>query len=158
MRAVGTSLFVAIFALSVIEAAASDRDALEIEGSYILYQADKYQRVLSFDHSGNVFDVSDLETVYGFSSAIGAWEHTGPHSATARTIDFNFDIKTGKRTGPAVTVYDLTFGDLVQGEYQTVSGSLSGNQYQPGQDPLAPTKAPIRTFEISFTGKRITAK
>lgn len=158
MRAIGTILFVAILALGVIEAGAADPDALQIEGSYIVYLENGHQRVLSFDRSGNVVDVSDLEAVYGFTTGLGAWEQTGPASATARVIDFNFALKSGEKSGPAVIKYEFTFGDLAEGKYQTVKGSLSGGQYESGQDPLAPTKDPIRKFGQPFTGKRITAK
>ena len=61
---------IAILSLGTIAAGASDRDALEIEGSYILYQDDGHQRVLSFNRSGNVIQASDLETVVGFTSGL----------------------------------------------------------------------------------------
>ena len=153
-----TSVCVAILALSAIDAGASDRDALAVEGSYVLYQEDGYQRVLSFDRSGNLVQASDLESSYGFTSGVGAWEQTGPDSAKARIIDFNYSRDTGKPTGPAVADYDFTFGDLVEGKYQTFAGTLSGKQYDVGQDPLAPTKDPIREFGIPFKGKRINAE
>lgn len=157
-RTMMTGVCAAILALGALDAGASDRDALEIEGSYILFQDDGYQRVLSFDRSGNVVQASDLEAVYGFTSGVGAWEQTGPDAAKARVIDFNYDLETGQPVGPAIVDYELTFGELVQGKYQTVTGSLAGRQYELGQDPLAPTEEPARTFEVSFTGKRITAE
>lgn len=151
-------VFIAILTLGTIAAVAGDGDALEIEGSYVLYQNDGHQRVLSFDRSGNVVQASELETVVGFSSGLGAWEQTGPDSATARIVNFNFDLDTGSPMGPAIVEYDLTFGDLVQGKYQTVTGSISGGQYDVGQDPLALAKEPYREFRYTFEGKRITAK
>jgi hypothetical protein len=158
MKAFGNGLSVAILLLGTIAASASDRDALEIEGSYVLYQDDDHQRVLSFDRSGNVVQASDLETVVGFTSGVGAWEQTGPDTATARIINFNFDVDTGQPMGSAVVNYDLTFGDLVQGRYQTVAGDVWGGQYDVGQDPLTPTKPPYREFRYAFEGKRITVK
>ena len=158
MKAIGASVCVAIVLLGTISAGASDRDALEIEGSYILYQEDRHQRVLSFDRSGNVVQASDLETVVGFTSGLGAWEQTGPDTATARVVNFNFNVNTGEPMGSAIVKYDLTFGDLVQGKYQTATGDISGGQYDIGQDPLTPTKNPYREFRITFEGKRITAK
>jgi len=153
-----TGLCAAVLALSTIGAGASDRDALEIEGSYILFQDDGYQRVLSFDRSGNVVQASDLEAVYGFTSGVGAWEQTGPDSAKARIIDFNYDRETGTPAGPAIVDYDFTFGDLVQGKYQTFTGTVAGKQYEVGQDPLAPTKDALREFGNPFKGKRITVE
>jgi hypothetical protein len=153
-----TGACAAILAFGPIAAGASDRDALEIEGSYVLYQDDGYQRVLSFDRSGNVVLASDLEGAYGFTSGIGAWEHTGPDSAKARIVDFNYNREAGAPTGPAIADYEFTFGDLVQGKYQTFTGSLSGKQYEVGQDPLAPTKEAIREFGVPFKGKRIAVE
>lgn len=158
MKAIGNGLSVAILLLGTIAASASDRDALEIEGSYILYQDDDHQRVLSFDRSGNVVQASNLETVVGFTSGVGAWEQTGPDTATARIINFNFNVDTGQPMGSAVVNYEFTFGDLVQRRYQTVAGHVSGGQYDVGQDPLAPTKNPYREFRFAFEGKRIAVK
>jgi hypothetical protein len=149
---------IAILLLGATAAGASDSDPLEIEGSYILYQNDGHQRVLSFNRSGNAIQASDLETVVGFSSGLGAWEQTGPDSATARLVNFNFNVDTGKPMGSAIVGYDLKFRDLVGGKYQTVTGSLSGGQYDIGQDPLAPTTEPYLKFQYTFEGKRITAK
>jgi len=148
----------AILAVGTIAAGASDRDALEIEGSYILIYENGYQRVLSFDRSGNVVEASDLESVYGFTSGVGAWEQTGPDSAKARIIDFNYNRESGAPTGPSISEFDFTFGDLVQGKYQTFTGKSSGKQYEVGQDPLAPTKDPLREFGRPFKGKRITVE
>ncbi len=35
---------------------------MAIEGTYLLIQNDKYQRVLSFDRGGNIAQVSDQQT------------------------------------------------------------------------------------------------
>jgi hypothetical protein len=158
MKSIVAVVGAACLLFSTIDASASDRDALEIEGSYILYQDDDNQRVISLDRSGNVVMASDLQPVVGFTSGVGAWEQTGPDSATARIVNFNFNVDTGQPMGPAIGVYDLTFGDLVQGKYQTVTGYISGGQYELGQDPLAPTVEPYREFGITFEGKRITAE
>jgi hypothetical protein len=158
MKTIFAGVSAAILALGTVAAGASDRDAIEIEGSYVLYQKDGYQRVLSFDRSGNVVQASDLESIYGFTSGVGAWEQTGPDSAKARIVDFNFNRDTGQPTGPAIAVYEFTFGDLVQGKYQTFTGKSSGKQYEVGQDPLAPTKDPLREFGRPFKGKRITVE
>lgn len=158
MKTILAGICVATLSLSTIVAGASDRDALEIEGSYVLYQDDGHQRVLSFDRSGNVIQASDLQTVIGFTGGVGAWEQTGPDSAVARLVDFNFNADSGEPMGSAIVEFDLTFGDLVQGKYQTVTGSYSGGQYDLGQDPLAPTEEPYRSFEATFEGKRINAR
>lgn len=157
MKTILAGACVAILALGSVAAVASDRDALEIEGSYVLYQESDNLRVISFDRSGNVVVAATLESVYGFTTGVGAWEQTGPDSAKARIIDFNFSRDTGQPTGPGITDYEFTFGDLVQGKYQTFTGTTSGRQYDAGQDPLAPTGDPTRDFGTTFTGKRITA-
>ena len=59
MKTIAAGICAAILSLSAINASASDRDALEIEGSYILFQDDGHQRLLFFDRSGNVVQASD---------------------------------------------------------------------------------------------------
>jgi hypothetical protein len=157
MKTILAGVCAAIFALGTAAAGASDRDALEIEGSYDLYQESDNLRVISFDRSGNVVVAATLESDYGFTTGVGAWEQTGPDSAKARIVDFNYSRDTGQPTGPGVSEYEFTFGDLVQGKYQTFTGTISGKQYDTGQDPLAPTGDPTRDFGTTFTGKRITA-
>ncbi len=149
------------FILAVMSAGdveATDRSAIAIEGAYLLIQDDKFQRVLSLDRSGNVFQVSNQQPLIGFTSGQGVWEQTGPNRVTARIIDFDYELEGGKPIGPALIVYDLTFTESVSGKYQKVSGSFSGEVFGIGQNALNPTEPPIRTFGIGFKGQRVTVE
>lgn len=157
MRHVATAFCLAVASLAATSACAAD-DASAIEGTYLILQQDGHQRALSFDRSGNVVMVSDLETVVGFTSGVGSWEQTGPGEAAARIVNFNFNVVDGKQMGAAIASYTLSFADEVSGKYRSLSGSLSGAQYSLGQNPLDPKEEPYRTFAITFTGVRITAQ
>lgn len=141
-----------IYAVSV---RAADEQRVAIEGAYLLLQNDGFQRVLSFDRDGNVSQISDQQTLIGFTVGQGAWKQTGANKVTARVIDFAFDLKSGARLGPSLIVYVLKFTDPVSGQFQSVSGSFSGKVFPVGENPLAPSKAPIQSFEIGFMGHRI---
>ena len=66
-------------------AGATDRAAIAFEGAYLLLQDDGFQRVLSLDRSGNVSQVSDQQSVIGFSEGRGTWQQVGPDSIRAMT-------------------------------------------------------------------------
>jgi hypothetical protein len=147
------------FALAVMHAEsvhATDRQATAIEGTYLLIQDDGFQRVLSFDRGGNVSQVSDQQTLIGFTEGLGAWEQTSPNNVGARVVDFAFDLKSGRRLGSSLIIYELTFTDLEAGQYQRVGGSYSGKVFPVGENPLEPTKQPIQSFGVSFKGRRIS--
>lgn len=137
---------------------ADEGAAAAFEGAYLLIQDDHYQRIVSLDRAGTISQVSDQELLIGFTGGQGAWRQTGSDSVRARVIDFTYEIEGGKPVGPSVIVYELTFSDLVSGKYQKVSGTLAGEQFAVGQDPLNPAEAPVRTFGIPFKGQRITAE
>jgi hypothetical protein len=137
---------------------AAEQQAMAIEGSYLLLQNDKYQRVLSFDHGGNVAQISDEQSLIGFTEGLGAWKQIGPNQIQAQVIDFSFDPKSGKRIGPSLIVYDLTFTDLKSGHYQKVNGSFSGKVFPLGENPLASEKPAIQSFAIGFKGERVSFK
>jgi hypothetical protein len=137
---------------------AAEQQAMTIEGTYLLVQNDKYQRILSFDRSGNVAQVSDQQPTIGFTEGWGAWKQIGRNKIQAQVIDFNFDPKSGKRLGPSLIVYDLTFTDLESGHYQKISGSFSGKIFPIGENPLEPKKPAVRSFGIGFKGQRVSFK
>ena len=134
----------------------AEEQAIAIEGTYLLLQSDMYQRVLSFDRGGNVAQVSDQQTLIGFTVGRGAWKQTGKNTVQARVIDFAFDLTSGKRIGPSLITYNLTFTDLESGHYQKISGSYSGKVFPVGENPLAPKKPAIQSFGIEFKGKRVS--
>jgi hypothetical protein len=147
-------LYVVIYAGST----QAQEQAIAIEGTYLLLQSDKYQRVLSFDRGGNVAQVSDQQTLEGFTEGRGAWKQTGEHTVQAQVIDFAYDLKSGKRIGPSLIIYNLTFTDLESGHYQKITGSYSGKVFPVGENPLAPKKPAIQSFGIGFEGERLSFK
>ena len=153
------SIFGFILAImSAGDVAATDHSAIAIEGTYLLIQDDKFQRILSLDRGGNVFQVSNQQPSIGFTSGQEVWRQTGPNSVTARVIDFAYELEGGKPIGPALLVYHLAFTESVAGRYQKVSGSFSGEVFGTGQNALNPTAPPIRTFGIGFKGQRVTVE
>lgn len=137
---------------------AAEQQAMAIEGTYLLLQNDKYQRVLSFERGGNVVQVSDEQALIGFTEGLGAWKKIGPNKIQARVVDFSFDPKSGNRIGPSLIVYNFTFTDLKSGHYQKISGSFSGKVFPLGENPLTPEKPAIQSFGIGFRGERVSFK
>lgn len=158
MKRLATMLGLVLAVALTADAGATDRTAIAFEGAYLLLQDDGFERILSFDRSGTVSQVSDLQSVIGFSEGRGAWEQVGPDSIKARVIDFTFDPKGGERVGPSAIVYELTFSEPQSGAYQKVSGSMAGSQYAIGVNPLNASEEPIRTYGIGFKGQRITVE
>ena len=137
---------------------ATDESALLYEGSYLVTQDDKYQRVITLDRSGTVSQIANLESVIGFTAGQGAWMETGTGTVKAQVIDFAFNKTDGSPIGPARIVYEFSFSEEAAGKYQVVTGSLSGQQFQTGENPLDKTAKPIGTFEVGFNGQRINAE
>ncbi|WP_421724863.1 hypothetical protein [Bauldia sp.] len=136
---------------------APDDPVAAIEGTYLLIQHDGFQRALSFDRSGNIIQASDLQTLIGFTTSLGAWATDGPGKAKATVISFNFDVDGSDEIGATEIAYTFTFSDLVDGKYQRIAGALDGRTYADRQDPLAPTAEPVRVFGYTFEGRRVTA-
>ncbi len=82
----------------------------------------------------------------------------GSNKIQARVIDFTFDLKSGKRIGPSLIIYELTFTDLELGHYQKISGSFSGKVFPVGENPLTPAKPANQSFAIGFKGERVSFK
>jgi hypothetical protein len=137
---------------------AAEQEPMAIAGTYLLRQDDNYLRILSFDRDGNVAQISDQQTLIGFTEGRGAWKEIEPNKFQAQVIDFAFDPKSGKRIGPSIIVYDLSFTDLESGHFQKISGSYSGKVFPVGENPLAPKKPAIQSFGIGFKGERVSFK
>jgi len=135
---------------------AAEQQEMAIEDTYLLLQNDKYQRLLSFDRNGNVVQISDEQSLIGFTEGLGAWNKVGPNKIQARVIDFSFDPKSGKRIGPSLIVYNLTIADLESGHYRKISGSFYGKVFPLGENPLTSEKPAIQSFEIWFKGERVS--
>ena len=136
-------------------ALAANTDGTAVEGTYLLVQPNESQRVLALNPGGAVNLVSQGQQVRGYTSGLGAWKMTGPDSARATIIDFNDpETETGS-TGASHIVYDLTFSDEVDGQFQNVTGHFSGEAFAKGQNPLTDDVQPARNFANQFDGMRI---
>ncbi|MEM8743414.1 MAG: hypothetical protein AAGF14_02130 [Pseudomonadota bacterium] len=158
MKLLKAFALLAIVSLPAGGTVADEKGHAAIAGSYFVTQDDKFQRVLTLEPGGAVFQVSDQQTLLGFSNGQGSWKQTGPNTAKASVIDFSFHLKTGKRVGPGIINYDLTVADEKAGKFQSVSGTFAGSVYPVGDNPLKPSKEPVYTFSVSFKGERIAAE
>ncbi|WP_136660951.1 hypothetical protein [Nitratireductor sp. XY-223] len=148
-----------VAALAIPTAAlAVESDSSTIDGAYLLRQSDEHQRVLTFESGGTVSQISDQQNAVGYTSGLGSWTKTGPGSVTASIVDFNQPDPVDSGHGPSMIVFDLTFSNPVDGSYQYVSGTFSGEAFATGQDPLKPSEAPVRSFGTNFEGTRIVAE
>lgn len=138
MKNLAVSLCVALAIFGVSEAIADDTRANTIEGAYLLLQDDGYQRILSFDVSGNVMPVSDQQPLIGFSSGQGTWKYVVDNKVVAKVIDFTFTPVKNKPTGPASIVYRITFSEPADGKYHKIEGNYVGENFDVDQNPLAP--------------------
>ena len=158
MKRLASIFCLLIVSVGTAPVGATDRSAIAIEGTYLVVQDNKFQRILSFERGGNVTLVSNQQYLIGFTTGKGAWEEIGRGRVRARIIDFNFKQDSGEPIGSAIIIYELTFTDLKDGLYQSVSGSSTGEQYSANQNPLTTTESPTRKFGSGFKGRRITAQ
>ncbi len=156
MKPLLSCLCAVLLALMSGIAAADDDPATAMQGSYLLFQNDKYQRVLSLGAGGVAQQVSEEETVVGFTSGQGNWAATGTNTANVKIIDFTYNLGDGKPVGPTVTVFELRFADQANGKFQKVEGVFNGAQHARGQDVLTTESQPLRTYRVRFSGQRIT--
>ncbi len=159
MRLLCLALSLGLAVLISSAASASELDdhafAKAVEGTYILFEKDGFQRVLSLSRGGNVSQVSDQEKSYGYTTGLGAWTRTGAHQIRARVIDFEFDLDKGTPTGVARIDFVITLSKIVSTHYQAVSGTFVVQSYATGQNPLSPSEAPMRAYDDAFTGSRV---
>jgi len=159
MRKFRLALFLVAGVLAASAALASepgdDAFAKAVEGTYILFQKDGFQRALSLFRGGIVSQVSEQEKVFSYTSGLGSWKRTGADRIRARVIDFESDRDKGTPTGVALVDLEITFSKKVSTQYQALSGTLSVRSYAAGQNPLSPSEAPTRTYNETFTGARV---
>ncbi|MEM7170189.1 MAG: hypothetical protein AAF530_08455 [Pseudomonadota bacterium] len=135
---------------------ASPKTPDAMTGSYWLQMENGYQRAITLDPSGNAFQVSDQAAYHNFTTGLGTWQADSDNRARITIVDFNTNGEAGNRAGSSVVNYDLNFDDLVAGQYQSVTGNISGQQFSKGDNPFKPAQDPIRTFGYSFSGQSIS--
>ena len=145
-----TFLFLSILCSNEVRAGRSDSAIGEkIAGTYLLTEADEGgARIVTITADGSWFGIHSFQFDIKFSNQQGVWKETGERKITARTLDFN-SLKDG--VGSALFTFTVEFDNV----YQQVTGKLSGKIFPPGVDPLDPVAVPIKTFNNTFTGKRL---
>ncbi len=121
----------------------------KIAGTYILTEDDDGgSRIVTITADGSWFGIHSYQFDNKFSNQQGVWENTGKREITVRTLDF-ISLKDG--VGSALFNFTVEFDNA----YQQVIGELSGKLFPPVVDPLDPVAVPIKTFNNTFTGKRL---
>ncbi len=146
------SAFLFLSLLNSTEARAAKNDSSigeKIAGTYLLTEADGGGfRIVTITADGCWFGIHSFQFDNKFSNQQGVWEKIGNRKITVRTLDFA-SLEDG--IGSALFRFTVEFDK----EYQQVSGELSGKMFPPGVDPFDPVAVPIRTFNNTFTGKRL---
>ena len=144
------SLFLSILCSDEVRAGKNDSAIGEkIAGTYLLTEADEGgSRIVTITADGSWFGIHSFQFDIKFSNQQGVWKETGERKITAKILDFN-SLKDG--VGSALFSFTVEFDNA----YQKVSGELSGKIFPPGVDPLDPVAVPIKTFNNTFTGKRL---
>ena len=145
-------------------AAAKGKDVVKafgsrIAGTYIVAREPDAgnSRILTIFADGNLSSIQSIQFSGGaggggFSNQQGAWKRVGPREIRATALDLSYDFETGDFLGMAVASYDLQFDKT----FQTVTGTVEGNIYSPGIDPLNPGDAePIDEFSDAFEAQRV---
>ena len=87
-----------------------------------------------------------------FSNQQGVWKRVGTREIRTTVLDLSYDFETGDFLGMTAASYDLQFDKT----FQTVTGTVEGNIYSPGIDPLNPGDAePIGEFSDTFEAQRV---
>lgn len=121
----------------------------KIAGTYLLTEDDDGgSRIVTITADGNWNGIHSFQFDNKFSNQQGVWEKTENRKITVRTLDF-ISLKDG--VGSALFNFIVEFDNA----YQQVSGELSGKIFAPGVDPLDPVAVPIKTFNNTFSGKRL---
>lgn len=130
-----------------------------IAGTYLVVREPDagISRILTIFADGNLSSIQSVQFNGGaggggFSNQQGAWKRVGPREIRATVLDLSYDFETGNFLGIAVASYSLQFDKT----FQAVTGTVEGNVYSPGIDPLNPGDAePIDEFSDTFEAQRV---
>ena len=121
----------------------------KVAGTYLLTEADDGGfRIVTITADGGWFGIHSYQFDIKFSNQQGAWKKIGERKITVSTLNFAL-LKDG--VGTSRFNFTVEFDKT----YQQVSGELVGKMFPPGVDPLDPVAVPIKTFDNTFTGKRL---
>ena len=145
-------------------AAAKGKEAVKafgsrIAGTYIVVREPDAgpSRILTIFADGNLSSIQSSQFNGGaggggFSNQQGVWKRVGPHEIRATVLDLSYDFETGNFLGMAVASYSLQFDKT----FRAVTGTVEGNIFSPGIDPLNPGDAkPIDEFSDAFEAQRV---
>lgn len=130
-----------------------------IAGTYIVVREPDAgpSRILTIFADGNLSSIQSSQFNGGaggggFSNQQGAWKRVGPREIRATVLDLSYDFETGNFLGIAVASYSLQFDKT----FRAVTGTVEGNVFSPGIDPLNPGDAePIDEFSDAFEAQRV---
>jgi len=137
-------------------AAAGNKIGQKTAGTYLWVEDGSSQRVVTIARDGGFTSVRQTASEFGFTDGLGSARRTGKNEVTATQIDFNF-ATDGTPTAVTRVVFTMTFADKEKGKFQTVSGSVLGESFDPDENPLEPSGPPTSTFGFTFTGQRVPA-
>ena len=121
----------------------------KIAGTYLLAEDDDGgSRIVTITSDGCWFGIHSYQLDNKFSNQQGVWKKIGKRKITVRTLNFS-SLEDG--VGSSLFSFTVEFDKT----YQQMSGELSGKLFPPGVDPLDPVAVPIKTFNNTFTGKRL---
>ncbi|MBI5795231.1 MAG: hypothetical protein HZA47_02810 [Planctomycetes bacterium] len=130
-----------------------------IVGTYIVAREPDAgtSRILTIFADGNLSSIQSIQfnggaAGGGFSNQQGVWKRVGPREIRATVLDLSYDFQTGDFLGMTAASYDLQFDKT----FQAVTGTVAGNIFSPGIDPLNPGDAePIDEFSDTFEAQRV---
>ncbi|HHT9112112.1 MAG TPA: hypothetical protein ACFYD0_02210 [Candidatus Wunengus sp. YC65] len=130
-----------------------------IVGTYIVAREPDAgtSRILTIFADGNLSSIQSIQfnggaAGGGFSNQQGVWKRVGPREIRATVLDLSYDFQTGDFLGMTAASYDLQFDKT----FQAVTGTVAGNIFSPGIDPLNPGDAePIDEFTDTFEAQRV---
>ena len=126
-----------------------------IAGTYIVAREPDAgtSRILTIFADGNLSSIQSIQFNGGaFSNQQGVWKRVGPREIRATVLDLSYDFETGNFLGMAVASYGLQFDKT----FRAVTGTVEGNIFSPGIDPLNPGDAePIDEFSDAFEAQRV---
>ncbi|MBM2835556.1 MAG: hypothetical protein HW406_2717 [Candidatus Brocadiaceae bacterium] len=130
-----------------------------IAGTYIVAREPVAgtSRILTIFADGNLSSIQSIQfnggaAGGGFSNQQGVWKRVEPREIRATVLDLSYDFETGDFLGMTAASYSLQFDKM----FQTVTGTVEGNIFSPGIDPLNPGDAePIDEFSDAFEAQRV---
>ena len=88
---------------------------------------------------------------FGFTVQQGVWQLKGLREILAKVIDFNYEQDGGDPVGITRIGFMMEWSE----DHRKVCGTMYGERYHLGQNPLKTDEIPYASFGNSFTGQRV---